>query len=55
MSKEELKKITTQVSNDCYKKIKILSVQQEISFPEKVREILERSVSKKTFEVVEEK
>lgn len=55
MSKEELKKVATEVSNECLKKLKILAIQQEITLHEKVREILERSVGKKTFEVVEEK
>lgn len=55
MSKDELKKVASEISNECLKKLKILSIQQEVSLQEKVREILERSVSKKTFEIVEEK
>ena len=52
---EELKKVGTEVSNECLKKLKILAIQQEVALHEKVREILERAVSKKHFEVVEEK
>lgn len=55
MSKEELKRINVEVSNDCWKKIKILSIQEEISLPEKVKNILERAVHKKHFEQNEEK
>ena len=53
MSKEEVKKFSVQVSNECWKKLKIVSIQKEISFLELVTNILERSVSKKTFSVDE--
>ena len=52
MSKEELKKVGTEVSNECLKKLKIIAIQKEITLAECVRDILERSVSKKTFEDV---
>lgn len=52
---EELHKVGTEVSLECLKKLKILAIQQELTLREKVRDILERSVSKKTFEIVEEK
>lgn len=55
MSKVELKNINVEVSNEVWKKIKILSIQEEISLPEKVKNILERAVSKKHFEIIEEK
>jgi hypothetical protein len=50
MSQEELKKVGTEVSNECLKKLKILAIQREVTLAAQVREILERSVSKKTFE-----
>ena len=53
MSKEEiLKKISVEVSNDCWKKIKIISIQKEQTLQEAVRDILEKSVSKKVLEEV---
>lgn len=53
MAKEENKSISTEVSKEVWKKLKILSVQKEISLPALVKEILERSVSKKTVETEE--
>ena len=51
MSREEiLKKISVEVSNDCWKKIKIISIQKEQTLQESVRDILEKSVSKKVLE-----
>ena len=47
MSKAELKKISVEVSKECWKKLKILSIQQEITLGEQVRSMLERAVSKK--------
>jgi hypothetical protein len=49
MSKEELKKVTTEVSNECLKKLKIISIQKEITLAQYIRDVLERSVSKKNF------
>jgi hypothetical protein len=44
---EEVKKvISVEVSNDCWKKLKILSIQKEISLPTLVVNVLEKSVSK---------
>ncbi len=54
MKEEVLKNISVSVSNDCWKKIKILSIQREISLLEQVREILEKAVSKKQLEVAGE-
>ena len=48
---EELKKISVEVSNDCWKKIKIYSVDKEITLQEAVRDILEKAVGTKKFEV----
>jgi hypothetical protein len=54
MKEKDLKNISVSVSNDCWKKLKILSIQKEISLLEQVREILERSVSKKNILETEE-
>jgi len=51
MKEEELKKLTVEISNECWKKIKILSIQKEISLSEQVRDILEKSVSKKVIDI----
>jgi hypothetical protein len=51
--KEELKNISVTVSKECWIKLKILSVQKEISLPQLVREMLEKSVLGKKFENVE--
>lgn len=48
MSKEELKKVGTEVSNECLKKLKIIAIQKEITLAECVRDILERSVNRKS-------
>lgn len=50
MSKDELRKINVEVSNECWKKLKIISIQKEISLSECVKDILEKSVSRKTIE-----
>ncbi len=52
MSKDELKKLNVLVSNECWKKLKILSIQKEISLAECVKDILERSVGRKQIEEV---
>lgn len=48
---DELKKISVEVSNDCWKKIKILSIHKEITLQEAVRDILEKAVSSKRFDI----
>ena len=52
MSKDELKKINVEVTNECWKKLRIISIQKEISLAECVRDILEKSVSRKTIEEI---
>jgi hypothetical protein len=47
MSKEDIKKFSVEVSKECYKKLKILSIQKDLSLPTLVKDILERSVAKK--------
>lgn len=47
MSKDDVKKVSAEVSKECLKKLKILAIQREITLPELIRELLERSVSKK--------
>jgi hypothetical protein len=53
MSKEDIKKVTAEVSHECLKKLKIISIQKEISLQNYIREVLERSVAKKNFNVDE--
>lgn len=53
MNKENLKKVSVEVSNECWKKLKITSIQKEITLAACVRDILEKSVSKKVFEEVQ--
>ncbi len=43
-----------EISKECYKKIKILSIQREISTHEAVSELLEKLMSKKGNLLVEE-
>ena len=52
MKIENIKKVYAEISNECNKKLRILAIQKEISLGECIREILERSVSKKVFEEV---
>jgi hypothetical protein len=53
MSKEILKKLNVQISHDAWKKLKILSIQKDISLPELVKNILERSAKQKIIEMEE--
>ena len=49
------KNISVSISNDIWKKIKILSIQKEISFSEQVIYLLEKSVNnKKTDNLISE-
>ena len=50
MSKEE-KKVTTSVSLECWTELKVLAVRKRVSLQEVVKDILERSMSKKIKEV----
>lgn len=52
MSKENKKTIATIVSKDCWKKLKIMSVQKEISISQLVTDILEKYGNNK--KVIEE-
>lgn len=52
MTKVE-KKVTASVSLECWKALKVLAVQKEVSLQEVVREVLEKSMSKKIREVKE--
>ena len=51
MSKSNVKKISVEISEDCWKKMKILSIHRGIPFYEQVKEILEKAVQSKKFEV----
>lgn len=44
MTKKELKKISVEVSFECWKQLKILSIQKDITLGECVKEILETKV-----------
>ena len=50
MSKENIKPIQPEVSKECWKKLKIVAIQKDITLPQLVKEILERSMSNKKFE-----
>lgn len=43
---EELKKISVEVSRDCWKKLKIISIDKDIGINKLVRLILEKHVNK---------
>ena len=54
MSKENKKTITTLVTKECWKKLKIMSVQKEISISQHVTDILEKyGNNKKVIEDIE--
>ena len=46
MNKEE-RKVTASVSHECWKALKILAVQKEVSLQVVVRDVLEKSMQKK--------
>jgi hypothetical protein len=48
------KKVTVEVSNDTWKKLKILSLQKDITLHQVAKDILDRAVSKKNLLEVEE-
>ena len=50
MSNINIKKISVEVSNDCWKKLKIISIQKEISLQELTKDILEKCATKKTIQ-----
>lgn len=43
----EDKKITASISHECWKALKVLAVQKEVSLQVVVREVLEKSMNKK--------
>ncbi len=48
MSKESLKKVGTEVNNETLKKLKILAINKDLTLAQYLREILEKSISKKS-------
>ena len=50
MSKEEVKNVPSSVSKECWKKLKIVAIQKDITLPQLVREILERFTATKKVE-----
>lgn len=50
MSKEEVKAVPSEVSKECWKKLKIVAIQKDITLGQLVRDILERAMSTKKFE-----
>lgn len=46
MSKDE-KKVTTSVSLECWKELKVLAVRKQVSLQQVVQDILEKSMQKK--------
>lgn len=53
MSKD-LKALQTEVSKECWKKLKKISIDREISLPMLVREILEKMVTLKKYDTSEQ-
>ena len=51
MSKEELRKISAEVSKECLKKLKITAIQKDITLACHVKDILEENVSRKRKDV----
>jgi hypothetical protein len=51
MTKENVKPIQSEVSVETWKKLKMLAIQKDLSLSQAVREILERSMTNKKFEV----
>lgn len=54
MSKEEIRSIKVEMSKESWKRIKILSIQNELSMTEQVKVILENSVKNKKYNKLEE-
>lgn len=52
MTEEDVKDIKSQVSRECWKKLKIICIQKDLSLPELIKEVLERFVSTKKYESV---
>lgn len=52
MKEEILKKVNAEVTVECWKSLKKLAIDKDISLQDLVKEILERSMSKKKFEEV---
>lgn len=52
MNKDGIKRLNVVVSFECWKKLKILSIQKEISIVEVIREILEKNMLKKLNEEI---
>lgn len=46
MSRDELKKVTAEVSKDCWKALRIIAVQKELALHAVVAEVLEKSMKK---------
>jgi len=51
---KDTKNINIEVGYECWKKLKIISINKDITLQDVVREILERAVSKKQLEVIGE-
>lgn len=49
----KLRKITVEVSAECWKKLKVVSIQKDATLQEVVREILEKNASRRNIENVE--
>lgn len=49
---DDKKKVTAEVSHECWKALKLLAVQKEVSLQRIVQEVLEKVMSKKTNRVV---
>lgn len=54
MTKNEIKEVKADVSIEVWKKLKILSIQKDITLNQCVKELLEKLMTNKKFEVAEE-
>lgn len=53
MKEEVLRKLNLEISNECWKRLKILSIQKEVTLQQCVKDLLERLMNKKSMQEVE--
>lgn len=53
MAKENIKTLSVEVNKETWKKLKIMSVQRELTLPELIRELLEKITSNKKYDLEE--
>jgi hypothetical protein len=50
MSKEFVKSISSEVSKEVWKRLRVLAIQKELTLPKLIQEILEKHVNQKRYE-----